>query len=54
MALTPARSFKEGIRTATAHFHTKEPDDTVSRPCDQQVPVVIESRAVDGNGLWVQ
>lgn len=45
---------RRGIGIAVAHFHTKEPDDAVSRPRDQQVPVVIESCAVDGNGLWVQ
>lgn len=54
MALAPAGSLKEGIRIAAAHLLTEEPDDSISCPCDQQVTIVIESCAVDGNGLWVQ
>lgn len=33
---------------------TEQPDDTVGRPCDQQVPIVIESCAVDSNGFRIQ
>lgn len=36
------------------HLLTEQPDDTVSRPCDQQVPVVIEGCAIDSNGFWIQ
>lgn len=54
MALAPAGSFNEGIGISVAQLRTKEPDDSISRPCDQQVPIMVESCAVDGNGLWVQ
>lgn len=49
-----SRTFKEGTRTARSTLLTKQPDDTISSPGDQQVPVVIEGCAVDGNGFWIQ
>ena len=33
---------------------TEQPDDAVGRPRDQQVSIVIEGCAVDGNGLRIQ
>lgn len=53
MASAPTGSFKEGARIVTAQL-TKEPDDTIGCPCDQQVAIVVESSAVDGNGLRLQ
>lgn len=49
-----SETLKEGTRLPRAHPLTKQADDAIGRARDQQVPVVIEGCAVDGNGLGVQ